>query len=140
MIVTSAGASQRSGIKRTCASWRRTLRHGNVVVCIFFLLFFGSTRGRGLWHGNIVVGVLCVDTISYSGVYQNDQRPTFFFLGWSACRDCTLRRLTVFWLSPRTKNELALLWVLFDIFLLLRYDIFEFCFEVFELLLVRVRE
>ena len=84
------GPSQRSNVERTCASWRRTLRHGNVIVCIFFLLFFRRAGVRGLRHGNIVVGVLCVDTISYGGVYQNNQLATFFFLGWSARRDNTL--------------------------------------------------
>ena len=64
-----SGASPRSDVERTCTPWRRTFRHGNVIVCIFLLLFFGHARGRALWHGNIVVCVLCVDTMIYSEIY-----------------------------------------------------------------------
>jgi len=129
-----------SDVERTCAPRRRTLRHGNVVVCIFLLLFFGHAWGRGLRHRNIVVCVLCVDAISQSGVYQNDQQPTFFFLSWPARRDSTLGWPTIFWLSPRTINKLALLWMLFNVFLLLLDDIVEFHLEVLEPLLVRFRK
>lgn len=54
--------------ERTCAPWRRTLRHRNIIVCIFFLFFSGHAWGRALRHGNIVVCVLCVDTFRYSGI------------------------------------------------------------------------
>jgi hypothetical protein len=104
--------------------------YGNVIVCVFFLLFFGCARG-GASDGNIVVGVLCVDTISYSRVYlllpQLNHLP--------GLHPSTTAHLLV---VAGNKNKFALLQVLFNVLLL--YDIVELCFEVFELLLVHVRE
>jgi hypothetical protein len=46
-------------IRLTRAPRRGTLRHGDIIVGVFFLFFLCHTRGRAFWHEDIVVCVFC---------------------------------------------------------------------------------
>ena len=55
--------------KLTCGTRRGAIRHGDVVVRVLLLFFSRHTRWRTIWHGNIVICVLCIHAIQSTRKY-----------------------------------------------------------------------